>query len=113
LDAVRDAFGDRVHEVRAHRVATVHEQVHHHHAVAQVTRGDAAHAAAAPYQARHLSVGQRAQLTFMADDALACPGRVRHVVELHLRDHDRRVGLGLEAAAFADHACCIRRRRDH
>ena len=76
-------------------------------------RLDAARAAAARDEARDRRVGQRQELSARgaATRAAAAP-RVAHVAELDLRDHERRVDLGHEAAAGADHLRRVRRRGD-
>jgi hypothetical protein len=111
--ARRDAFGHGVDQVRAHRVAAVYEQVHHQHAVAEIAWLQPAHAAAALDQPRHARVADRAQLAFVPAHAVARSRGVGHLVELHLRDHDGRIGLALEAAAFADHLRRVARGGDH
>jgi hypothetical protein len=44
-------------------------------------------------------------------DAVARRVRIRHVDELHLRDHDRRVGVGAKAAAAAGEPRSVSLRR--
>ena len=84
-EAIGHGLGDGVDEVRAHRVAAVDEEVHDHHAVAEIAHLEAARAAAAAHEVRHRRIGQRAAARPSCASTIAQRGRgVRHVVELHL-----------------------------
>ena len=115
-EARRDALGDAVHEVRAHRVAAVDEHVHDEHrvlVVAEEAHLDVARAAAALDEARDGAFASARSSSLCVEDARRAPPRGRATLrELDLRDHERRVHLGLEAAALAHHLRRVRRRGD-
>ena len=74
---------------------------------------DVAGAAAAPHQTGHGFVGDLEQFAAVFLDALFGAAGILDLVEVHLRDHQRFVGLGIEAAANAHDLGGVRRRGDH
>ena len=110
-EAIGDRLGDRVDEVRAHRVAAVDDDVNDDHLVFGLAEGadlEVARSAAARAEARNGAVGLREDLVLGGEDGARRAPRVLHVRELHLADHQRRVDLGAEAAAGADHLRGVR-----
>ncbi len=59
-DAIGHGLGHGVHQVGAHRVAAVDQEVHDEHAVAEVAHLEPARTAAATHQVGHRGVGARA-----------------------------------------------------
>ncbi len=78
-------------------------KVDDHHAVAEIAHLEALDATAAGDEPRHRVVSAGLELFRGRRDRGARPLGVGDAVELHLGDHDRVVGFGLEAAAGADH----------
>ena len=114
----REQLADAVDQVGAHGVAAVGNKVHHEHAgLRRAARLEHPHlqlagAAAAPQKARLSLVAAGEQRRLGGQDRRAGRRGVGHLDELDLGDHQRRIGLGDEAAAFADHAGGVARRGD-
>src|SRR6185369_12418335 len=116
-DHRRERLDERVHRVRAHRVAGVEEDVDDHHRLA-AARANEAHldvprSGAAPAETRRQLLRGGEEAGACRTDALDRRARIGHVDELDLPDHRARIRLREEAAAGARDERRVRGGRDH
>ena len=104
-----DRFGDRVDEIRAHRVLAVHVDVHDEAPLTEIAHLDFARPAAARDQVRYRRARNGEQPRRFVEQPAHGERGVRDVDELHLPGHERIDHFRDEPAARAGHARGVRR----
>ena len=112
----RDRFGHRVHGVRAHRIAHVHDQMHDDHRAAwragEHVDFDVLATAAQTDQHLVAAVGERQDFVACLEQRQACAVRIAHADDLHLCAHQRLGARCLEAAVITRQLRHVRRGGD-